>query len=39
MLSWVNVGTIFSAIPAWVTSTLGANPGSLWAPDISYFGG
>jgi hypothetical protein len=39
MLSWANVGNIFGAIPAWVTSTLGANPGSLWAPDISYFGG
>lgn len=34
---WTNVGNVFSAIPGWVTTTLGANPGSLWAPDISYF--
>jgi arabinan endo-1,5-alpha-L-arabinosidase len=43
ILSWVNAGNVFSAIPAWVTSALGGNPGgtppNLWAPDISYFGG
>jgi arabinan endo-1,5-alpha-L-arabinosidase len=39
IFTWVDAGNIFSAIPPWVTSTLGANPGSLWAPDISYFGG
>src|SRR5579875_4186086 len=31
-------GTVFSQIPAWITSELGPIP-NLWAPDISYFGG
>ncbi|HEX3769744.1 MAG TPA: arabinan endo-1,5-alpha-L-arabinosidase, partial [Polyangiaceae bacterium] len=39
IMSWTNAGNIFPSIPAWVTSTLGQNPGSLWAPDISYFNG
>jgi arabinan endo-1,5-alpha-L-arabinosidase len=39
IMSWTNAGNIFSAIPSWVTSALGQNPGSLWAPDISYFAG
>ena len=39
ILTWTDAGNIFASIPAWVTTTLGANPGSLWAPDISYFGG
>jgi arabinan endo-1,5-alpha-L-arabinosidase len=37
--TWSNVGNIFTAIPAWITTALGANPGDLWAPDISYFNG
>jgi arabinan endo-1,5-alpha-L-arabinosidase len=37
--TWSNVGNIFPAVPAWITTALGANPGSLWAPDISYFEG
>ncbi len=39
ILTWTDTGNIFPSIPAWVTTTLGENPGSLWAPDISYFGG
>ena len=34
---WSNVGNIFSAIPAWVTTAIGKNPGNLWAPDVSFF--
>jgi arabinan endo-1,5-alpha-L-arabinosidase len=37
MQQWNNVGNIFNAVPGWITTALGANPGSLWAPDISYF--
>lgn len=39
ILTYSNAGNIFDAIPAWVTAALGANPGSLWAPDVSYFNG
>jgi arabinan endo-1,5-alpha-L-arabinosidase len=39
IFAWADAGNVFSAIPSWVTTTLGANPGSLWAPDISYFAG
>ena len=39
ILTYTNAGNIFNAIPAWVTTALGTNPGSLWAPDISYFNG
>jgi arabinan endo-1,5-alpha-L-arabinosidase len=38
-LSYANAGSILGSIPAWVTTALGTNPGSLWAPDISYFNG
>jgi arabinan endo-1,5-alpha-L-arabinosidase len=37
--TWSNVGNIFPAVPAWVITALGTNPGDLWAPDISYFNG
>jgi arabinan endo-1,5-alpha-L-arabinosidase len=39
ILTWTDAGNVFDSIPAWVTTALGTNPGSLWAPDISYFGG
>lgn len=39
LTTWSNVGNIFTAVPAWVTTALGTNPGDLWAPDISYFNG
>jgi arabinan endo-1,5-alpha-L-arabinosidase len=39
ILTYSNAGNISSAIPEWVTTALGTNPGSLWAPDISYFNG
>jgi arabinan endo-1,5-alpha-L-arabinosidase len=39
ILTWSNAGNVFSGVPAWITSALGSNPGSLWAPDISYFSG
>jgi arabinan endo-1,5-alpha-L-arabinosidase len=39
MRTWSNAGNVFSGTPAWVTSALGSDPGSLWAPDVSYFNG
>jgi arabinan endo-1,5-alpha-L-arabinosidase len=39
ILTWANAGSVLSTIPGWITSTLGSNPGSLWAPDVSYFNG
>ncbi len=39
LVTWSNVGNIFNAIPSWVTNAIGTNPGTLWAPDISYFSG
>jgi arabinan endo-1,5-alpha-L-arabinosidase len=39
ILTYSDVGNVFGAIPMWVTTALGQNPGSLWAPDISYFEG
>jgi arabinan endo-1,5-alpha-L-arabinosidase len=39
LTTWSNVGNIFTAVPAWVTTALGTNPGDLWAPDISYYNG
>ena len=37
-VGWKPCGQVFTAMPAWVTT---AVPGiaTLWAPDISYFGG
>jgi len=37
LVQWAYGQSVFSEIPAWVTTALGANPGDLWAPDISYF--
>jgi arabinan endo-1,5-alpha-L-arabinosidase len=39
ILTWSNAGNVFPSVPAWITTALGSNPGSLWAPDISYFDG
>lgn len=36
--SWTFAGHVFEQNPAWVTQKFGALD-SLWAPDISYFGG
>jgi arabinan endo-1,5-alpha-L-arabinosidase len=35
---WTFTGTVFAQNPAWVTDAIGAID-SLWAPDISRFGG
>ncbi len=37
--TWTKVGTVFSAEPAWITTTDPTDPENLWAPDISYFNG
>ncbi|HEY4058873.1 MAG TPA: arabinan endo-1,5-alpha-L-arabinosidase [Kofleriaceae bacterium] len=37
--TWSLSGQVFSAKPAWITTTDSAHPNDLWAPDISYFGG
>lgn len=39
ILTWNNAGNVLPSVPAWITTALGLNPGSLWAPDISYFNG
>jgi arabinan endo-1,5-alpha-L-arabinosidase len=39
ILTWSPAGTIFSAVPAWITAMLGTTPTDLWAPDISYLNG
>jgi arabinan endo-1,5-alpha-L-arabinosidase len=37
LVQWAYGQSIFTAIPAWVTSAIGSTPADLWAPDISYF--
>jgi arabinan endo-1,5-alpha-L-arabinosidase len=37
--TWSSAGNVFGGTPGWVTTALGSDPGSLWAPDISYFNG
>lgn len=39
MMQWTNAGRVLNAIPAWAITAVGSNPGSLWAPDVSYFNG
>ena len=39
ILTWSNAGNVLPSVPGWVTAALGSNPGSLWAPDVSYFNG
>ena len=34
---WSDVGNVFSSVPSWITTALGATPADLWAPDVSYF--
>lgn len=36
---WQYVGTVWNAVPAWITSRLGSTPPNIWAPDINYFNG
>jgi arabinan endo-1,5-alpha-L-arabinosidase len=38
LVTWTVTGSVFSENPAWITARFGAID-SLWAPDISYFGG
>ncbi len=38
LATWTFAGSVFAQNPAWVTETIGAID-SLWAPDISFFGG
>ncbi len=37
-ITWRYAGTVFDAIPTWVTTAVGPIP-DLWAPDISYWHG
>lgn len=39
LIYWEFVGTVFPTTPEWITKALGFRPRSLWAPDVSYFGG
>ena len=38
MTTWTFAGSVFAQNPAWVTEAIGTID-SLWAPDISFFGG
>jgi len=38
MTTWTVAGSVFAQNPAWVTDAIGTID-SLWAPDISFFGG
>jgi arabinan endo-1,5-alpha-L-arabinosidase len=37
--TWNDDGQVFATIPSWITTTDPSDPSSLWAPDISYWGG
>lgn len=39
LVNWRLLGTVFEHTPAWIADTLGTKPRSLWAPDVSFFGG
>ena len=39
LVNWSLSGQVFESKPAWVTTTDPNAPNTLWAPDISYFGG
>jgi arabinan endo-1,5-alpha-L-arabinosidase len=39
LANWELVGTVFAAIPDWITAELGSTPPNLWAPDITHFNG
>ncbi|GAC1358524.1 MAG: arabinan endo-1,5-alpha-L-arabinosidase AbnA [Herpetosiphon sp.] len=36
LVTWELMGTVFDAVPEWVTKAVGPIP-NLWAPDISFF--
>jgi arabinan endo-1,5-alpha-L-arabinosidase len=38
MREWEFVGTLFDAMPAWITKEIGKVP-NLWAPDVSFASG
>ena len=37
--AWKRCGQVFTTIPASLSTALGATVTSLWAPDVSFFGG
>lgn len=39
LVNWRFTGPVFTEKPAWITTTDASSPNSLWAPDVSYFGG
>jgi len=39
LVHWTAGPPVFDPIPAWVQQELPDNPGDLWAPDLSYWGG
>ena len=39
LVHWRLIGAVFATKPAWITTTSASDPNSLWAPDVSYFGG
>jgi arabinan endo-1,5-alpha-L-arabinosidase len=39
LVHWTLTGAVFGTKPPWITTTNPSDPNSLWAPDLSYFGG
>ena len=39
LIHWERTGRVFNELPAWATVAVPKARGSLWAPDISFFGG
>jgi arabinan endo-1,5-alpha-L-arabinosidase len=39
LVHWTTIGTVFAALPQWITQELGVTPGDAWAPDLNYVNG
>lgn len=39
LVHWTLTGAVFATKPSWITTTSASDPNTLWAPDVSYFGG
>jgi arabinan endo-1,5-alpha-L-arabinosidase len=39
LINWQYEGSVFDAIPAWISKTVGNTVSDLWAPDIAYANG
>jgi len=39
LVNWSLGGQVFASKPEWITTTDPQSPNTLWAPDVSFFGG